>query len=36
MDKPSVIEYIPEGSQNKPDNQQKAETEIQELPIICV
>ena len=38
MDKPSVIEDIPEGenSWNMPDNQQKSQTQTQELPLMCI
>ena len=38
MDKPSVIEDIPAGEKNwnRLDNQQKYQTQTQELPLMCL
>ena len=38
MDKPSVIKDIPEGEKNwnRLDNQQKYQTQTQELPLMCL
>ena len=38
MDKPSIIEDIPEGENiwNIPDNQQKSQNQTQEFPLMCL